>query len=178
MRGGTHPSAVIHPGATVDPSCGINADVVIWHGASVTRGAVLGPGCSVAPNAMLDGCRFGARCRIGPQVSMGPGFVVGDDCFIGPSVTFCNDAWPRADKTGFDIDALLDGSLVTIRIGNRVGIGANAVLLPGITVGDDAFIAAQACCDRDVPAGHLFKRDGSIVEINTAWTRRRMRRAA
>lgn len=175
--GGVHPSAFVHPKAHVDDSCGINADCAVWQFASLTRSVVLGPGSSVAPGAMLDGCTFGARCRIGPQVSMGPGFVVGDDCFIGPSVTFCNDAWPRSDKAGFDAERLLYGDLVTIRVGDRVGIGANAVILPGIAIGNDAFVAAGAVCGRSVPARHLFKRDGSIVEINTAWTKRRMRAA-
>ena len=175
--GGIHPSAFIHPLAHVDPDCGINADVTVWQFASLTRGVVLGPGSSVAPHAMLDGCKFGSRCRIGPSVSMGPGFVVGDDCFIGPSVTFCNDRWPRADKTGFDVEALLSGRLVTIRVGDRAGIGANAVIMPGTVICDDAFVAAGAVCNRNVPAGHLLQRDGSLVEINTAWTRRRMAEA-
>jgi UDP-2-acetamido-3-amino-2,3-dideoxy-glucuronate N-acetyltransferase len=172
----THATAFIHPLAHVEGSR-IGPGCRIWQFASVTRGTVLGEGCSVAPFAVLDGPRFGARCIISMHVAMGPGFIIGDECFIGPSVTFCNDAFPRADKTGWDAEALRDGRCVTIRVGDRVGVGAHAVILPGVTLGDDSFVAAGAVCDRDVPRGHLFKRSGEIVEINTAWAKRRMKAA-
>lgn len=169
--------AFVHPKAHVEGSK-LGAGTHVWQFASIVGGAVLGNDCSVAPHAMLDGCRFGDRVRVGPSVSMGPGFVVGDDCFIGPSVTFCNDMWPRADKHGFDVEPMRSGEFVTIRVGNGVCIGANAVILPGVTIGDGAVIAAGAVCGKDVPARHLFKRDGKIVEITPAWTKcRRMRRA-
>ena len=66
---------------------------------------------------------------------------------------------------------------MAVRVGNRVGIGAKAVILPGVNLGDGCFVAAGAVCGVDVPANHLFKRDGSIVEINPAWAKRRMRAA-
>lgn len=171
-----YPGSFVHRKAHVSDAT-LGEGCLIWQFASVTRGAVLGKDCSVAPGAMLDGCRFGDRCRIGPSVSMGPGFVVGDDVFIGPSVTFCNDAWPASDKEGFDADALRSGEFVAIRVEDRAIIGANAVLLPGVTIGADAVVAAGATCGRDVPDGHLFMRDGSIVPVLPAMRKRRMRRA-
>jgi acetyltransferase-like isoleucine patch superfamily enzyme len=170
------PAAFIHPKAHVEGS-EIGPGCKVWQFATITRGTRLGKGCSVAPFALLDGAEFGDRCVISMHVAIGAGFVIGDDCFIGPNVVFANDAWPSADKAGWDYDALASGQLVTIRIGNRVSIGANAVILPGVTLGDSCFIGAGAVCGVNVPAGHLFKRDGSIVEINPAWTKRRMRAA-
>lgn len=171
-----YPGAFVHRKAHVQDAA-LGEGCMIWQFASVTRGAVLGRDCSVAPGAMLDGCRFGDRCRIGPSVSMGPGFVVGDDVFIGPSVTFCNDAWPSADKDGFDAEALRSGEFVTIRVGDRAIIGANAVILPGVTIGDDAVVAAGTVVDRDVPAGFVFRRDGKEFVAPPKGNRRRMRRA-
>lgn len=167
----------VHPLAFVDETVIIGYGSTIRQFASLTRGTVLGEGCSVAPGAHLDGPRFGDRCVIGHNVAMGPGFVFGDDCFVGPGVVLCNDAWPAAHRVGWDYDMLANGRCVAVRAGNEVGIGANAVVLPGVKLGDRAFVAAGAVCGRDVPAGHLFKRDGSIVEINTAWTRKRMKAA-
>lgn len=173
-----HPSAFIHPKAHVDDSVRVGARTKIWQFASVTGGTVLGEDCSVWPHVMLDGPVFGDRCKIASHVAMGPGFRIGNDVFIGPSVTFCNDVWPRTDQTGWDAEMLRDGRCVSVRIGDRVGIGANAVILPGVNIGDDCFVAAGAVCGRDVPKGHLFKRDGSVVPVNTAWAKRRMRAAA
>lgn len=175
-RGGVHPSAFIHPLAHVDGSCGINADVKVWQFASVTRGTVLGPGCSVAPFAVLDGPKIGARSIISMHVAMGPGFEIGDDVFVGPNVTLCNDAWPRADKTGWDAEPYRNGRLVSVVVEDGASIGANAVILPGVTLGKGCMVAAGAVCGRDVPAEHLLRRDGQVVPIHPS-ARNRMKAA-
>lgn len=156
----------------------IGAGTRVWQFASVTGGTILGEDCSVSPFAMLHGPRFGDRCIISGGVMMGPGFVFGDDCFIGPNVTMCNDMWPSTDKTGLDLKAMRRGDFVTIRAGNRVTIGANAVVLPGVTLADGAIVAAGAVCGKNVPAGYLFRRDGKMIEVSPAWTKRRRMREA
>jgi len=170
------PTAFIHPKAHVEGS-DIGPGCKVWQFASITRGTRLGAGCSVAPFALLDGPKFGDRCVISMHVAMGAGFVIGDDCFIGPGVVFANDVWPSASRVGWDYDMLADGRCVAVRMGDGASVGANAVILPGVNIGARAMIAAGAVCGVDVPASHLFKRDGSIVEINTAWAKRRMRAA-
>lgn len=169
--------AKVHALAYVEDSVQIGAGTTVRQFASLSRGTVLGEDCSVAPFAVLDGPIFGDRCVISMHVAMGPGFVIRDDVFIGPNVVFANDAFPSANRVGWDYDMLADGRCVTIRVGNRASIGAGAVILPGVTIGAGAFVAAGAVCGVSVPDGHMFKRDGSIVEINTAWAKRRMRAA-
>lgn len=169
------PSAFIHPLALVDGAA-VGARSRVWQFASVIRGTVLGEDCNVASGATLDGPMFGDRCIISQNVAMGPGFVFGDDCFIGPNVTICNDRWPRADKEGFDAEAYRYGC-VAVRVGNRVSIGANAVVLPGIEIGDDAIIAAGAVVNRSVKSAHLFRRNGTIRPMDPTWAMKRMWRA-
>ena len=171
-----HPTAFIHPKAHVQDAS-VGARTKVWQFASVTGGTVLGEDCSVSPSAMLHGPVFGDRCVISGGVMMGPGFRLGSDVFVGPNVTMANDMWPRADKVGWDVEMLRDGRCVAVIVEDGVGIGAGAVILPGVRIGAGAMVAALAACGRDVPPGHLFRRDGSIVEINPAWTRRRMRAA-
>lgn len=168
---------MIHPLAHVQDAV-IGEGSKVWQFASVTGGTVLGKDCSVSPFAMLHGPRFGDRCVISGGVMMGPGFVIGDDCFIGPNVTLCNDQWPSASKDGLDLEAMRSGAFVTIRIGNGATVGANAVVLPGVSIGDGAVVAAGTVCGKDVPAGHLFKRCGEVVRISEAWTKRRRMREA
>lgn len=172
-RGVDH-DAYVHPLAFVDGAV-IGAGTRVWQFASVIRGTVLGEGCNVASGALLDGPRFGDRCIISQGVAIGPGFWIGDDVFIGPNVTFCNDCWPSYDKDGFDADALRCG-LITIRVHDGASIGANAVILPGVTIGRKSVIAAGAAVDRDVPDDHLWSRQG-LVKIKPEWRTRRMRRA-
>ena len=51
-------------------------------------------------------------------------------------------------------------------IGNRVEIGAGAIILGGVTIGDDAVIAAGAVVVKDVPAGHVFvSRHDTLMQV-------------
>lgn len=165
---------MIHPLAHVEDAR-IGDGVTIRQFASVTGGTVLGDGCSVSPFAMLHGPVFGRRCVISGGVMMGPGFVIGDDCFIGPNVVLCNDVWPTVDKEGLDLDAMRAGEFVTVRVGNGACIGAGAVILPGVTIGDGAVIAAGAVISHDVPAGRLALRNGKMLPVPSR--RPRMRAA-
>jgi UDP-2-acetamido-3-amino-2,3-dideoxy-glucuronate N-acetyltransferase len=168
-----HPSAFIHERAFVS-NARVGARTKIWQFASVIRGTILGEDCNVASCATLDGPAFGDRCIVSQGVAMGPGFRFGDDCFIGPNVTICNDRWPAAHKRGFDVSAFTRGRW-TVVVGSGVGIGANAVVLPGISIGDDAMIAAGTVVEKDVPANFLLRRDGALVKIKPEWRERRMR---
>lgn len=166
--------AFIHEKAHVDDSVEIGPGCRIWQFASVIRGTRLGIDCTVASNVTLDGPWFGDRCIISPGVDIGPGFEIGDDCFIGPNVVLCNDAWPMTSKDGWTDAPFRSGSL-TVRLGNNVSIGANAVVLPGVSIGNGSMIAAGTVVDRHVMPGHLFKRSGEIVEIDTARRPERMK---
>jgi len=165
-------SAYIHEKAHVDGAT-IGARTRVWQFASVIRGTVLGEDCVVASCATLDGPKIGDRCIISPGVDIGPGFVIGNDVFIGPNVVLCNDFWPTTNKEGFRPDLLVRG-FVTVRVEDGASIGANAVVLPGVTIGKRAMVAANATARHDVPADFLLRRDGGMVPIKPEWREKRM----
>jgi acetyltransferase-like isoleucine patch superfamily enzyme len=70
------------------------------------------------------------------------GSRLGNRCFLGPNATLTND------RTPLRTDYLLEA----VTLENDVTIGANATLMPGITIGEGAFIAGGAIVTRDVPA--------------------------
>jgi acetyltransferase-like isoleucine patch superfamily enzyme len=145
-------------------------------------GVILGEGCSVGSHTVLmAGTTFGAdcvvgdnagvreRCTIGDRVVVGRGVTVEndttigsrtriqtgayvtayvtieEDVFIAPMVVTTNDNFMgRTEKRR----ALMKGC--TIRRGARVGGGAH--ILPGVEIGEDAFVATAAVVTRDVPA--------------------------
>jgi acetyltransferase-like isoleucine patch superfamily enzyme len=167
-------SAFVHPKAEVSPDCEIGAGTRVWQFASVIRGARIGEGCNIASGACIDGSRIGNRCVIGHNLAMGPGFLIGDDVFIGPNVTFCNDAWPRARKDGFDASKF-DGAFHWAVIVERgASIGAGSVILPGVRIGRGAMIAANSTVTRDVEPHTIWIGDGETREI-VAEPGRRMR---
>ncbi len=72
------------------------------------------------------------------------GITIGDDCLIGHNCTICT--------VNHSMEPARRGDMVCkpVKIGNRVWIGANSTILPGVTIGDGAIIAAGAVVNRDV----------------------------
>lgn len=167
------PTARIHEKAHVDDTVSIGAGTRIWQFCSVIRGAKIGAECNVASGSCIDGSHIGDRCVIAHNLAMGPGFLIGDDVFIGPNVTFCNDAWPRARKEGFDASKFDHAFRWAVVVENGASIGAGSVILPGVRIGAGAMIAANSTVTRDVEARTLWKGDGETQEI--VRDRRRMR---
>lgn len=95
----------------------------------------------IGANVFINqGCHF---------MDMG-GITIGDDVMIGPKVNLVSAGHPVSPSER------RNGIVAKpITIGNNVWIGAAATILPGVTVGDDAVIAAGAVVSRDVPAGTM-----------------------
>lgn len=74
------------------------------------------------------------------------GITIGDDCLIGHNCTICT--------VNHSQDPEHRGDMVCkpVRIGNKVWIGANVTILPGVSIGDGAILAAGAVVNKDVEA--------------------------
>jgi acetyltransferase-like isoleucine patch superfamily enzyme len=83
------------------------------------------------------------------------GVTIEDGVFIGPHVCFTNDLYPAS----VDIDGNLltgeDWVVTPTRVGRGAAIGANATIVCGIEIGEDAMVAAGATVTRSVPPGML-----------------------
>lgn len=116
--------------------------------ASVGRGAIIRPPfyCDYGFNIHLgEGVFLNFNCVILDVVQV----HIGDHTQIGPGVQILTADHPRSAEeraTGLEFGR-------PIRIGRHVWIGGGAILLPGVTVGDDALIGAGSVVTRDVPAG-------------------------
>lgn len=74
---------------------------------------------------------------------------VGDYTMIGPNVTIAtagHPLLPMLRQKGLQYNA-------SVRIGKNCWIGAGAILLPGVTVGDDTVIGAGSVVTKDIPSG-------------------------
>ncbi len=139
-----------HPTAVVE-SDAIGDGAQIWHFAHIREGAVLGTGCNVGKGVYVDtGVRIGNNVKVQNFVSIYRGVVIADDVFVGPSVTFTNDLYPRA----FIWD---DAKIVPTFVENGASIGANSTILCGITIGAYAMVGAGSTVTKDVsPFGLVY----------------------
>jgi UDP-2-acetamido-3-amino-2,3-dideoxy-glucuronate N-acetyltransferase len=88
---------------------------------------------------------LGNRVRLQNHVNVFDGVVLEDDVFCGPGVVFTNVERPRAN-----VPKKAEFRRTLVRRGAT--LGANATLLPGVTVGEYAFVGAGATVSRDVAA--------------------------
>lgn len=139
--------------------CTIGAHSVIAEDVRIGHDTLVGDGASIRERNTI-----GARCVVGRGVSLHPDCVVGDgtrimdsthlatstrigcDCFISVHVSTVSD--PGLGRVPFDARRVRGPAL-----GDRVAVGAAAILLSGIDIGDDVTIGAGALVTRDVPAG-------------------------
>lgn len=134
----------IHPLADVADSQ-IAQGTRIWQFAVVLKGAKIGADCNICAQTLIEGdVVMGDRVTVKSGVQIWAGSVIGDDVFIGPNATFSNDLCPRSKQYPTKFNG--------VTIHNGASIGANATLLPGITIGERAMVGAGAVVTKDVPA--------------------------
>lgn len=162
-------------GSHVQVGVTVGARTKVWQFASLIRKAVIGEDCVIAAFAMVDGATLGNRVLVGTGAFICPGTEIGHGVFFGPGARTCNDRWPSVSKEGFDVDVLVSGHVITVRIGSGASIGAGATILPGVQIGAGARVAAGAVVRTSVPDGHLYKCSGEIVPIDPHRKNERMR---
>jgi UDP-2-acetamido-3-amino-2,3-dideoxy-glucuronate N-acetyltransferase len=132
-------------GAVLYAGARIGAGAIVGDQAQVRERSSIGPGSVVGRGSAVDfGAIVGARASIQSGVYVTAEAIVEDDVFLGPGVLTTNDdtmaRHPRGDR--------LRGPV--FRRACRVGGGA--VIVPGVEIGEEAFVAAGAVVTRDVGA--------------------------
>jgi UDP-2-acetamido-3-amino-2,3-dideoxy-glucuronate N-acetyltransferase len=116
----------------------------IWAFAHVLPGAVIGEDCNICDGVFIENqVTIGNRVTIKCGVQVWDGVVLEDDVFVGPNATFTNDLFPRSKQW--------PEKYPETRICHGASIGANATILPGLTVGRNAMVGAGAVVTRSVP---------------------------
>jgi len=116
----------------------------VWAFAHVLPGAQIGADCNICDHTFIENqAVLGDRVTIKCGVQVWDGVTIEDDVFVGPNATFGNDDFPRSRRH--------DRPLLRTLVKRGVSIGGNATILPGITIGECAMVAAGAVVTRDVP---------------------------
>lgn len=173
----------VHQLADVN-SPNIGARTRIWQFVVVLPGAQIGDDCNICSHCLIENdVVIGNSVTVKSGVQLWDGLRVGNQVFIGPNASFANDRFPRSGMRPekFMVTTIEDGA----------SIGSGAVVLPGVTIGRRAMVAAGAVVTRSVPpnavvvgnpakivgyvdaAAQLTKQDGAAVpaEVGVAATR-------
>ncbi len=149
-------TARIHPSAEVSDTATLGDGASIWHQAQVRERAAIGHNTIIGKGVYVGaGVRIGANCKVQNYACVYEGTTLEDGVFVGPSVVFTNDRYPRAitPDGGLKSADEWDCEGATVRYG--AAVGARSVVLPGVVIGAWALVAAGSTVTHDVPAHAL-----------------------
>ena len=144
-------SYFVHESSYVDDDVIIGDGTKIWHFCHIQKGARIGENCSFGQNVNVsNNVKIGDRCKVQNNVSLYEGVELEEGVFCGPSCVFTNDLTPRArypkGSAGYKKTVVKKGA----------SIGANATVVCGHDIGENALIGAGAVVTANVPAHALM----------------------
>jgi len=184
---------VVHPGVSLLGNTSIGEGCTLEQGVWL-RDVSVGDGTRIAPYSVLEGADIATGCQIGPFARLRPGAVVAAGAKVGNFVEIKNSELGEGVKVNhlsYIGDAVVgEGSNIgagvvtcnydgrqksSTRIGRRVFIGSDTMLVAPVDIGDEAMTAAGSVISKDVPAGSLAVERSTQRNIAN-WARRFRRR--
>lgn len=121
----------------------------VWQYSVILAEAQIGNNCNICAHCFIENdVVIGDNVTLKCGVYLWDGITIEDNVFIGPNVTFTNDKYPRSKQYPEQFQR------TTIKRG--ASIGAGAIIMGGITIGENAMIGAGSIVTKDVPANQLW----------------------
>lgn len=119
-------------------------------------------GCVIGDNTKIGAfvevqknASIGRNCKISSHTFICEGVTIEDDVYIGHSVTFINDLYPRATASHGGLQTEADWAVVPTVVKKGASIGSGATILCNVTIGENAIVGAGSVVTRDVPPGAI-----------------------
>ena len=166
---------MLHPqergvGAAVNEFCSIAPDVKLGNGVKLSKFINL-YGCEIGDETKIGAfvgiqknARIGRRCKISSHTFICEGVDVEDDVFVGHSVTFINDSYPRATSSDGQLQTEKDWRVERTVVKKGASIGSGATVLCNVTIGENAIVGAGSVVTKDVPANAVVTGNPARVK--------------
>ena len=99
--------------------------------------------------------RVGRRCKISSHTFICEGVDIEDNVFVGHSVTFINDLYPRATTASGELQSEADWNVEKTLVKKGASIGSGSTILAKVTIGENAIVGAGSVVRKDVPANAI-----------------------
>jgi acetyltransferase-like isoleucine patch superfamily enzyme len=150
---------------TIAPDVKLGKDVKLskfinLYGCEIGEETKVGAFVEIQKNA-----RIGRRCKISSHTFICEGVTIEDNVFVGHSVTFINDSFPRATTAGGELQTEQDWKVETTVVKKGASIGSGSTVLSNVVIGENSIVGAGSVVTKDVPPN-------AIVAGNPAKLRR------
>lgn len=146
----------IHPLADCQ-SNKIGDETRIWQFCVILPGAEIGRGCNICANVLIENdVKVGNHCTVKSGVQLWDGVTLEDNVCIGPNATFTNDRHPKSGNKNYVMERIL--------VKKGASVGANATILPGVTIGENALVGAGSVVTKDVPANTIVTGNPATIK--------------
>jgi UDP-2-acetamido-3-amino-2,3-dideoxy-glucuronate N-acetyltransferase len=116
-------------------------------------GCEIGDGSKIGTFVEIQkGARIGRNCKISSHTFICEGVTIEDNVFVGHHVVFINDPYPRATTEDGHMQTEVDWGVIPTCVQQGASIGSGAVILCGVTIGEEAMVGAGSVVTRDVPS--------------------------
>src|SRR2546428_2409275 len=107
--------------------------------------------------------KIGKNCKISSHTFICEGVTIEDNVFVGHSVTFINDSYPRATTPNGELQNEKDWKVEPTLVRRGASIGSGSTILSNITIGENALIGAGSVVTRNVPANAIVAGNAARV---------------
>lgn len=142
----------------VDPYLSIAPDVKLGEGVKLSKFINL-YGCSIGDETKIGAfveiqknASVGKRCKISSHTFICEGVTIEDNVFVGHSVTFINDSYPRATNNG-QLQTEADWKVEPTVVKKGASIGSGSTILCNVSIGEGAIVGAGSVVTKDVAPG-------------------------
>ena len=141
--------------------CSIAPDVKLASGVKLSKFINL-YGCEIGENTKIGAfveiqknVTVGKNCKVSSHSFVCEGVTIEDNVFIGHSVTFINDIYPRATASDGQLQTEQDWSVSRTLIKKGASIGSGSTILANVIIGENAIVGAGSVVTKDVPANAI-----------------------
>lgn len=139
----------------------ISSDVKLGEGVKLSEFINL-YGCEIGDQTQIGSfveiqknAKIGKRCKLSSHTFVCEGVTIEDRVFVGHSVTFINDSYPRATTAGGELQTERDWKVEPTVVKQGASIGSGATILANLVIGVNAIVGAGSVVTRDVPANAI-----------------------
>jgi len=145
----------------VNEFCAIGSDVKLGNGVTLSKFINL-YGCEIGDNVKIGAfveiqknATVGKNCKVSSHSFICEGVIIEDNVFIGHSVTFINDSYPRATTSDSQLQSEKDWKVEQTLVKKGASIGSGTTVLSKVVIGENAIVGAGSVVTKDVPANSI-----------------------